>query len=272
MGSVRIEKNGHLITTLAEWRQWAGPKSDDQWEPERSAYELARAWCEPDGPRVPKQLRRLLDSRVETRDPVVEKYLPEHRIHFDSHRGEPRNADMAFVGQTSVGKVAVTIEAKADEPFGGTVADTLTDAIERLIETPHSRGIQRIQDLTLALFGVRLKKQPKVGALRYQLMTAVAGSLAYAIANHADTAVLVIHEFRTCETKDTLHKNNAQDLSDFLLRLGGEPHGKPVLENSYEFQGPFTVPGAPLFEQPPPLLIGKIVTDRRVAVPAGMSR
>ena len=272
MGTVRIEKGAHVITNLDEWEKWAGPKSRDQWDPERSAYELARAWCEPDGPRVPDQLRRLLDSRIETRGPVVEQYLPEHRIHFDSHRGEPRNADMAFVGRTSVGKVAVTIEAKADEPFGGTVADTLSDAVERLIETPRSRGIQRIQDLTRALFGVRLKKQPKVGALRYQLLTAVAGSLAYAIANDADTAVLVIHEFRTCKTDDTLHNVNAQDLDDFLLRLGGVREGEPALTNSYEFAGPFTVPGAPLFDKPPPLLIGKIVTDRRVAVPVGMPR
>ena len=272
MERVRIVKHDYTITTVEEWFKWAPPKANYQWDPERSAYELARAWCEPDGPRMPDQLRRLLDSRIETRGPVVEQYLPEHRIRFDSHRGEPRNADMAFVGRTSVGKVAVTIEAKADEPFGGTVAETLSDAVERLIETPRSRGIQRIQDLTRALFGVRLKKQPKVGALRYQLLTAVAGSLAYAIANDADTAALVIHEFRTCKTNDTLHEVNAQDLDDFLLRLGGVRAGKPPLENSFEFVGPFTVPGAPLFDKPPPLLIGKIVTDRRVAAPVGMPR
>ena len=263
MTVVRIEKNGHVITNIVEWERWAGPKSTDQWEPERSAYELARAWCEPDGPRMPEQLRRLLDSRVETREPFVQRYLPEHRIHFDSHRGEPRNADMAFVGQTTVGTVAVTIEAKADESFGLTVAETYSDALERLIETPRSRGVQRIQDLAHALFGVRIERQPKIGNLRYQLLTAVAGTLAFAIAEGANTAALVIHEFKTARTKDPLHDANARDVADFLLRLGNVRLGTTPVADTYELLGPFTVPGSPLFETPPPLLIGKIVTDRR---------
>jgi len=261
---VRIEKSGHTITTIKEWWQWARPKADYQWKPERSAYELARAWCEPDGPRMPEQLRRLLDSRAETREPIVRRFLPEHRIHFDSHGGEPRNADMAFVGQTTVGTVAVTIEAKADEPFGLTVAETYSDALERLIETPRSRGVQRIQDLATALFGIRLESQPKIGALRYQLLTAVAGTLAYAIAEGADTAAFVIHEFKTRKTADPLHEANARDLAHFLIRLGNVALGTAPVADSYEFLGPFTVPASPLFEKPPPLLIGKIVTDRRL--------
>jgi len=204
-----------------------------------------------------------LDSRLETRGAVVETYLPEHRIHFDRHRGEPRNADMAFVGHTPSGNVAITIEAKADEPFGATVAETFSDALERIVENPRSRGIQRIEDLTRALFGVRLKEQPKVGALRYQLLTAVAGTLAYAVAEGAGLAVLVLHEFKTRKTSDPLHEANARDLDAFLLRLGGLRSASDVFENSCELVGPFTVPGTPLFEKPPPLLIGKIVTDRR---------
>ncbi len=84
-------------------------------------------------------LRQLLDSREETRGMAIDTVLPEHRMLFDSHGGEPRNADLAFVGETPTGKVAVTIEAKADEPFGATVSETLAAALERGIETPADR-------------------------------------------------------------------------------------------------------------------------------------
>ncbi len=262
MESPRIERAGRLIESLDDWRVFAGPKSPDQWQPERSAYELARAWCEPDGPRMPDQLRRLLDSRAETRAAVVERYLPEHRIPFDDHGGEPRNADMAFVGRTSEGKFAVTIEAKADEPFGATVAETFSDALERLIENPRSRGIRRIEDLAQSLFGVRQKKHPKIGALRYQLLTAVAGSIAYASAEAADIAVLVIHEFKTTKTDEAMHKANAQDVAAFLLRMGGALAPTETFDTSNQLIGPFCVPGNPLFGKPAPLIIGKIMTDR----------
>ena len=39
-------------------------------------------------------------------------------MRFDGIRGEPRNTDLAIVGTSQSGKVAISIEAKADESFG----------------------------------------------------------------------------------------------------------------------------------------------------------
>lgn len=263
MERIRIERAGHTIQTVDDWRTHAGPKSPNQWKPERSAYELARVWCEPGGPHVPDQLRQLLDSRPETRGATFDVALPEHRIRFDKHGGEPRNADMALVGRTSTGNIAITIEAKADEPFGATVAETLSDALERLIENPRSRGVRRIEDLARALFGPRPKGCLGIGTLRYQLLTALAGTLAYASTEAADIAVLVIHEFKTTKTNNAHHSANARDLEAFLLRLEGAYAPADLRHSSHEFIGPFRVPGTPLFANPPSLLIGKLVTDRR---------
>src|SRR5688572_9041652 len=119
------DKNGTPISCLTDWETLAPPKSKTHWVEGRSAYELARAWCGDGPPAVPTELRTLLDSRPETRGLIIEKAIPELRIPFDAHRGEPRNADLALVGQADGGRVAVTIEAKADESFGGTVADTM---------------------------------------------------------------------------------------------------------------------------------------------------
>jgi len=43
MERVRIVKRDHTITAVEEWFQWAPPKANYQWDPERSACELARA-------------------------------------------------------------------------------------------------------------------------------------------------------------------------------------------------------------------------------------
>lgn len=254
---MRLQKNGHPITCLDDWHRLAPPKRPEHWVEGRSAYELARAWCTDSGPAVPPSLLALLATSDFTHGLEYELGFPEHRITFDNHGGEPRNADLALVGRTPRSRVAVTIEAKADEPFGGTVAETMEAALERVIEKPASRGVRRIEDLVRALLTTRIGAQPSVGSLRYQLFTAAAGTLAYAIAEDVDIGVLVVHGFLTSKTKDHLHARNDDDYRLFLERLGHCP------ENPETLAGPFRVPGTPLFDKVPLLLIGKIATNCR---------
>lgn len=220
---MRIEKDNKLILTVQDWQVHAPPKSPHHWVEGRSAYELANAWCGLGGPAMPEVLRRLLDSRDETRGFVPEVAMPERRIPFDSLGGEPRNADLALTGFSATGKVAITIEAKADEPFGETVSATLAAALERLIDQ---------------------KGQPRVGDLRYQLLTAVAGTLAFADAEGASIAVLVVHEFVTAKTNATNHLQNGGDYNELLERLSEQR--LPEVAGPY-LDGPFTVPGGELF-------------------------
>jgi len=255
-------KDDITISSIEDWRRLAPPKHEYQWAEGHSAFELARAWCGSGTAGMPEGLVALLDSMDETRGLSVDLVTPEHRIAFDTHGGEPRNADLAFVGRTAVATVAVTIEAKADEPFGATVALTTTDALERLITNPGSHGVKRVADLVQAILPVRGQGQPKVGALRYQLLTAVAGSLAYARETGASIAVLVIHEFVTDKTRDTRHAKNGHDYRAFLHRLTGVLPGEH--EPTPQF-GLFTVPGVPLFDSGSRLLIGKVVTNCRTA-------
>lgn len=257
---MRAERNTHHIASLKDWEEFAGPKSADQWVEGRSAYELANAWCGRGHLEMPSELRGLLDSHSATRGLSVEVVNPEHRISFDKLGGEPRNADLAFVGASASGTAAVTVEAKADETFGGTVSETLSAGLERLLENPRSQGVQRVVGLVRALFLQRTKGQAKVSSLRYQLLTAAAGTLAYAVDQKADAAVLVVHEFVTSKTQDRRHAKNAADYGLFLARLAGNATS---LTDEARLQGPFLVPGAPLFENVPPLFVGKITTHRR---------
>lgn len=257
---MRIEKDGHIIRSIEDWGKYAGPKRRDQWKEGRSACELARSWCGSGEPATPPELRELLDSRPETAGITVDCVSPEHPIRFDKRAGEPRNADLAFVGRVGDRSVAVTVEAKADEPFGATVAETVCDALERRVENPRSRGVERVTDLVSALLPPHTKGLPHVDGLYYQLLTATAGTLAYAIEKSASLAVLVIHEFITDKTKDELHDRNSAAYGDFLCRLRGAPPSEQEIEGLI---GPTAVPGLSLFEKPPELLLGKITTNRR---------
>lgn len=261
---MRLHRNGVPISCVADWKRTAPPKADYQWVEGRSAYELAYAWCGGGAPAVPDELTALFESRAETRGLIVDEVLPEHRVTFDAHGGEPRNADLALVGHTPEFKVAVTIEAKADEPFGATVVQTLADAIERGIENPRSRGVNRVDDLVRALLPVRSKGLPHVRDLRYQLLTAVAGTLAYAAAERASVAVLIVHEFLTDQTNDSRHAANAADFDRFLHRLAG---GGTFRDQATPLLGPFAIPDTSPFRGIP-LLVGKISSNRRTPNPA----
>jgi hypothetical protein len=256
---MRLHKDGASITCVEDWKRLAPPKADYHWVEGRSAFELAYAWCGSGAAVVPSDIQRLLDSRVETRDLKIDEVLPEHRIAFDARGGEPRNADVALVGNTSAAKVTVTIEAKADETFGATVAKTVADALERSVENPRSRGVERVQDLVRGILPPRSKGLPHVGGLRYQLLTAAAGTLAYAAHEKASLAVLIVHEFITDKTEDERRAQNAADLDRFVQRLAGNATAAIGCDL---LMGPFSVPETSPFYGPA-LLIGKVASDRR---------
>jgi hypothetical protein len=253
---MRVTRNGKAINSLRDWETLAGPKRDSQWAEGRSAFELANAWLGTGTPAMPAALRDLLESAAVSSGLQVDEVHPEHRIPFDTRGGEPRNADLAFLGRTAAGTIAVTVEAKADEPFGDTVEGTLAAAVERWKQNERSQGIGRVMDLLQALLPPASDGLPQAKVLRYQLLTAAAGSLAYAAAQGAAAAVMVVHEFETGKTRAELHARNGADYNAFLLRLGCLP-GATLAPG---LCGPVMVPGLPLFLKAIPLYLGKITT------------
>jgi Domain of unknown function (DUF6946) len=87
------------------------------------------------------------------------------------------------------------------EPFGASVARTICDALERSLTNARSRGVDRVEALVKSLLRPIEKGQLQTGLLQYQLLTAAAGSLAWAQETQADIAVLVIHEFITSKNR-----------------------------------------------------------------------
>ncbi|MFN2469445.1 MAG: hypothetical protein ABR583_00305 [Gaiellaceae bacterium] len=112
--------------------------------------------------------------------------------------------------------IVIGVEGKADEPFGDRLEDHVRNALRT---TPASGTPQRVDQLTIAFFGSTLATDRSLGAIRYQLLSALAGTLVDARELEATEAILPIHEFRTDKTDDHLQDANAADLDAFLGRL-----------------------------------------------------
>lgn len=183
---------------------------------------------------------------------------PEFKVRFDDARGEPRNADLVAQCTAGAGDFALSVEAKADEPFGQTVADQLHRAATLIAEEADSDLPGRVTLLIRSLFCERVPGTPKVGELRYQLLTAAAGAISYAGAVGASTAVLVFHEFYSAALRPTRLVENDEDLTRFLARLSGNSTLRLV---PGMLLGPFNVPGVRRIPTDIPLYIGRVRRD-----------
>jgi Domain of unknown function (DUF6946) len=259
---VIITKNGSEITTVNEWFEAAPPKGGrDQWVPGRSAFECARAWCEGESrPCVPSELIALLASRAETANVKISRAMPEHRVRFDQIPGEPRNADLVAVGSDSNGVVAISIEAKADEPFDRYTRDVLLSAVKKIADEEPTNSVERIQNLAQTILPKLVQGAKSLGDLRYQLLTGLAGAVAFANVLGADRAAFIVHEFVTDKTVDEKHQLNARDLNDLIFRIS---QGAATSLRAGELLGPFRIPSAPLFKRVPLLFVGKAVRNLR---------
>lgn len=251
---VPILKADIPIATLEQWFQLAGPKGrETQWVDGRSAKECARAWLDvPDG--VPAEIEQLL-VQLDGGPLVVERVEPEALLTFDGHGG-PRNADIAIWANDTQGPVAITVEAKADESFDKLLSEVLAAGLDRRLALATSGAFARASALAQALFWPRGAGEPGLDRMRYQLLTATAGTLAMAGLHHATRAVLIVHEFQSEQTSRTKLKVNSRDLDAFVNRLS---RGEVKSVKPAELYGPFTVPGGDLFAAPASLYVGKAV-------------
>lgn len=237
---MHIQKNTQPITDLALWEKLAGPKSKGQWKEGRSAMEVARAWLACTMPEFPQEIRDALASHPDFGTVLRWHAEPEAKVTFDANGGEPRNCDLLVTAEDERGSFVLSIEAKADEPFGDTVAATRAAAANRLQENPASRGIARIEGLREMLFRHGIPDE-RFDGLRYQLLTATAGALAAARAAGSNRAVMLVHEFTGSSTRREKLARNGADLDAFVEVIsGGEIAGCP----SGKVVGPVSVPGS----------------------------
>src|ERR1700694_632835 len=254
---MNIVKNGQEIRTVDQWFEFAPPKGGrDQWVDGGSALQCARAWCATQGPVVPAELLTLLASHPDTKNAVIRSITPEQRVRFDTLRGSPRNSDVVALADDAAGVVAISIEAKVDEPFDLPVQEVLAHLVRTIASDERTNGVSRIQQLARSLLPAPAPNTSSLGPLRYQLLTALAGAIAFAIENQAARAILVVHEFVTDQTDHEKHRGNTRDLNAFVTRLTA---GAIRSIEAGTLVGPIKIPGRPLFEHTPAVYVGKAV-------------
>jgi hypothetical protein len=238
------------LRSVADWRRRAPPKRGDlHWKDGRSAKELAKAWFPvPGDPEVPSELLSLLDSLQETRAAVFDRGEPERETVFDDCGGEPRNSDLVLWGSNPCGKVLVSIEAKGNESFGEIAGEYVRKSTVR---NPRSRVPERFELLCRGVLGVGPDDE-EARALRYQLLTAIAGTVAEAQSYGAAVTVFVVHEF-VRKPDDRRSLRNSADLNR-LVRLLSRASTDAISHGT--LAGPFTVPGNKHFARRD-LFIGK---------------
>ena len=116
-----------------------------------------------------------------------------------------------------------SIESKADEPFGDTISEIIKKAEKRKEDTPNSKGLIRISELRIALFGEEDDSQLK---LRYQLITAVAGTIAEAKKQNAKSAIFLVQTFISDEIDNKKHLQNQNDLDTFITLFSNSEYTK----------------------------------------------
>jgi hypothetical protein len=199
-----------------DWVEHVDPKNR---QPGTSAPTLAASWS------GPLDVLGALATQPELEGVILDRVVVEAKATFDSHRGNVRNHDLVLHGVTQQDEaVVVCVEAKAGESLGHTVTEQRKQAQRAQRVNDNSQAVARLDELL-----ARLCRYPaddaRSGALRYQLLTAWAGTLSDAA--EAAHAVFVLHEFQTDERPDDRSAHNRNELDRFAdAVLGCELPGR----------------------------------------------
>jgi hypothetical protein len=197
----------------AQWRQRLGKNSKQG----TSAPTLASVWA------GPVELMGALRHQSELQELHLTHIAVEAQSAVDDFSG-PRNHDLVAHGELPTGeRVVVCVEAKAGESFGATIRQQAATAArvktKAEAEGKRSNAPDRLDGL-LERFVTYPRTEQRVQTMRYQLLTALAGTLSEAEKHQARHAVLMIHEFLTDERPhDELVLEHDRDLHNFVTTV-----------------------------------------------------
>jgi hypothetical protein len=217
------------IGSLNEWFLKCPPQGKEKhWKDGRSAKETAKHWVYT----IPQPYKEIL----ELWKLKFNVCSPEYVTTFDKNGGNGRNHDLLILAENEDKEsVVISVESKVDEPFGDTISKTIKAAEKRKMDTPNSKGLNRITDLRMALFG---KEDDNQLELKYQLLTAVAGTIAEAKKHKAKSAIFLVQTFISDEILKKKHLQNQNDLDSFITLFSNSKYTEIP---SDQLIGPFRI-------------------------------
>ena len=204
------------LSSHADWVEHVDKKNR---QPGTSAPTLAMSWA------GPLDLFEGLATHPDLASLRAVDVVVEAKATFDAHGGNVRNHDLVLHARTPDDEsLVVCVEAKAGESLGDSIKEQRERADRAQRKNDRSQARARLDDL-LDRFCEGSTDAERTGALRYQLLTGWAGTLADAAS--ATHAVFAIHEFRTDERPDDRSAHNRIELDRFAeLVLGCELPGR----------------------------------------------
>lgn len=234
------------ISSLKEWFAKCPPAGGlKQWVDRRSAKETAKHWVYT----IPRSFIELLKCfHLE-----YELCSPEYESKFDSLNGGKRNHDLLITAKDKYSKsVVISVESKVDEKFDETLAERLVYYTKVIARGDNSNLDKRIKLLKDALF--TKPNSGKIDRVRYQLLTAVAGTLSESKKQGAKKAVFIVQTFLSSAMDSKKHRQNQRDLDYFLEVF---TNGKHKIIHDDDLIGPIKVPGNADIPNDVELWIGK---------------
>lgn len=234
------------IASIEEWFVKCPPAGKiKHWVDGRSAKETARHWVNT----IPAEFTQLIKCRKLT----LELCSPEYNSSFDGYKGNVRNHDLLILAKDGQQNNAViSVESKVDETFDKYVNEYLNAVDEKKKKGEPTNAGKRLEDVLAALFQKSI--QVSNGKLRYQLLSAVAGTLADAQRQKAKQAIFVVQTFISQNMSSVIHRQNQRDL-DYFVELISD--GKNKIIHDGDLLGPFRVPGNKYIPGNVDLFIGK---------------
>lgn len=237
------------IDCLYQWFDKCQPQGKlKHWKDGRSAKETAKHWLHT----IPEQFKKILNQS----NLIFKLCSPEYVSKIDNYKGNARNHDLLIIAEGAKKEtVVISIESKADESFDVTISERIKAATTEFVKNPNSKALDRIKDLRNAIFGSLNDDQLP---LRYQLLTAVAGTLAEAKNQKATKAFFLVQTFVSDEIDQKKHLQNQVDLDAFISLLS---HRKCAQIENGKLIDTIRVPGNNFIPNNIDLWIGKYVVN-----------
>lgn len=195
----------HLkIETSNDWKKIFPPAGKDkQWKDGHSAKEFAKIVLgEYENIDFEKSLEKIGVKKIHTNE-----VYPEKLSQFDNNNRGPRHHDLALIGEKENGKkVAMCFEAKVNEPLDKKLSEYRKESDGKK---------KRCDTLCKHFFGNEYKKD--YDNVYYQILSSVAGSIAFAQENKIDEVIFVLYQLvpKNSKNKDYVQKHiNA--LNEFI--------------------------------------------------------